>query len=715
MRKHGWLARAGLALSASAAQVLLSAAPSSAATTWWVDGADQACSDTAGGSPSSPFCTLTAAAKVAGAGDTVMARPATYREQVTVTTSGVSGLPVTFRAAGAGTRVVGTMDLSDDGGWQPTTSTAWSRPYAPPSAPRQVFVDGRRLTLAAGADRTTPGSFYYDAVAKVLHVDVGGANPGAGRLVEAGARTYGFNVSGRSHVVVDGFEVEGQNNHGVRVHASSDVTVAGVRATADGVNGILVDSATGPVTVMGCEVSDAGSVGIRVFRSSGALVIENRSHHNAFHGFALAAASGNALVRNQSHGNRVVNGASTATGIDINRNVDGSHANVLRGNVVWDNQDSGIQVYNGSDGNVLVRNVSHSNGDHGFDTLASTGTRYVSNTSSGNRNDGFSVEGGSTSTSLANNISADNGLSTGKHDLYVDEESVAGFTADHDLLWRATGSTVSYGGAVYADLAAFRSATGHEVHGVGADPAFESASTDDLRLTERSPALDAADASAPSFDAADAFGSPPADHPLVTDTGSGNPGYADIGAIEYAGPVAVLAVSPPSGQAPLRVTLDAGLSTVLDGSTPASYRFDCGDGTAPVTQAEPVTHCSYGEDGTYGASVAVMSTRGQVSEALTVVTVTPNTAPTASLSVSPGAGKAPLRVHADASGSTDTDGTGIASYRFHCGNGTSVGPQSSPFASCSYPAEGNHVLTVTVTDAGGLTGTASRTVRVKRK
>ena len=54
-----------------------------------------------------------------------------------------------------------------------------------------------------------------------------------------------------------------------------------------------------------------------------------------------------------------------AVGIDING---GSSTNIVRRNTV-SNQDSGINVYNGSNNVLVVRNITHDNGDHGFDTV----------------------------------------------------------------------------------------------------------------------------------------------------------------------------------------------------------------------------------------------------------------------------------------------------------------------------------------------------------
>jgi parallel beta-helix repeat protein len=88
---------------------------------------------------------------------------------------------------------------------------------------------------------------------------------------------------------------------------------------------------------------------------------------------------------------------------------------------------------------------------------------------------------------------------------------------------------------------------------------------------------------------------------------------------------------------------------------------------------------------------------------------TPPTAPTASLTVTPTTGTAPLQVTADASGSSDPQGQTLT-YAFDYGDGTTSGNQASPSATHTYTDAGGYVLTVTATDTSGLSSTATRTV-----
>jgi PKD repeat protein len=182
-------------------------------------------------------------------------------------------------------------------------------------------------------------------------------------------------------------------------------------------------------------------------------------------------------------------------------------------------------------------------------------------------------------------------------------------------------------------------------------------------------------------------------------------------------PSAALTVAPATGEAPLAVTADASGSSDNDGTPIATYTFDFGDGSAPTgPQAAPTASHTYPTAGSYTAKVTVKDTAGLASTATQPVTVTTpagDAPPRAALTVTPGTGSAPLGVTADASASTDSDNTPIATYRFDFGDGTAaVGPQAAARADHTYTAAGTYRATVTVTDTAGLTGTASQTVSV---
>jgi PKD repeat protein len=86
----------------------------------------------------------------------------------------------------------------------------------------------------------------------------------------------------------------------------------------------------------------------------------------------------------------------------------------------------------------------------------------------------------------------------------------------------------------------------------------------------------------------------------------------------------------------------------------------------------------------------------------------PNEPPTASFTMDPATGDAPLTVNFDATGSEDTDGT-ISSYQWNFGDGSSG---TGVTASHEYTVPGSYTVVLTVTDDDAATDTDSGTVTV---
>ncbi|GAA1137516.1 hypothetical protein GCM10009630_40660 [Kribbella jejuensis] len=618
---------AATVISTTAALVLVvTSSPANAVGTgYWVNNT-VACSDTGAGTQAAPFCTISQGTKKAVLpGDTVHVAPGIYREQVTVNASGTATDPITVTGDAPGVVVLGTKSLAGAALWTATSTTAWSAPYTPPSAPKQVFVDNQRLATATSATTTTPNSWFYDATAKVLYVDLGGPNPGDGHQVEAGAQSFGVTTSSKQNVVISNLEFDRANLAGVRLLSSSAITVDHVTTSQSAGNGVLVDTCSNSsITVRSTAVDNALSTGIKLNASSGVTVTASTTHNNGLHGIGLGTSPNNLLTGNTAYANISLNPNATANGIDVDTS---SPDNRVIGNITYQNQDSGIQIYSSSHRALVARNISYGNGDHGFDTLTSTGVQYLNNTAYGNRRDGISIEGTSTGATVADNLLVDNGTTATEYDLYVDAGSYSGLTADRDMAYNhVVAPSTKVNGVIYKTLTAFATATGQEAHGLSLDPDFVNPAGADFRLVAGSAAVDSADSSVANFVAADQGGNAPADDAIVPDTGAGTPTYADRGALEYQ-PIAGATDYPPHAAAVLN---------------PAAVNMP------PST---PVT--------------------------------------------------------ADASGSSDADVNGIASYTFDFGDGTVVGPQAPATATHKYAAAGTFTVTTTVTDTAGLTDTAT--------
>jgi parallel beta-helix repeat protein len=605
---------------------LLLAAPASAAPTLYVDQNNSNCSNTGAGTQSSPFCSISAAAKVATTpGTTVLVASGTYVENVTIANSGTQAEPIVFRPA-----------------------------------------PGANVTVAQ--------------------------------------RIHGFTVTA-GWITISGFNVTQTTDYGIYLKGASNITLT-----------------NNHVTYSGQPVSGSAKQGIYLINTTNSLIAGNTTDHNSDTGIYLTTgATGNEIRGNLSFENRRQY-TRAATGIDVR-----AAGNTVDRNITHDNEDSGIQLYNGATSAVVFDNVSYNNGDHGIDVLNSAGVVVVSNSIYKNMTSGINFEGAkntpaSSGATVANNISVDNALinTTGqKGNIRVDIYSVPGTTINYDQVFLTSpGTMFNWNGKSYSSLAAFTSASGQEIQGLQADPKWKAPNSGDLTVQPGSPAIDSANSAAPSQPATDIEGNPRVDDPATPNIGVGPRSYDDRGAYEYqpdGPPAAVLSVSPLSGTAPLAVTADASASTDPDSTPISTYDFDFGDGTAATgPQASATADHTYATPGTYTVTVTVADTAGKSSQATAAVTVNASdNAPSAVVTVSPTAGQAPLDVTADASGSTDPDATPIATYRFDFGDGSSaVGPQATATAGHTYSSTGTFTVTVTVADTGGRSSTATATVNV---
>jgi large repetitive protein len=147
----------------------------------------------------------------------------------------------------------------------------------------------------------------------------------------------------------------------------------------------------------------------------------------------------------------------------------------------------------------------------------------------------------------------------------------------------------------------------------------------------------------------------------------------------------------------LAVSVDGSGSSDPDG-TVASYAWGWGDGTANGSGAT-AAH-TYATAGTYTVTLTVTDDRGATGTSSTLVTVAANQAPSASFTHA----ESFMATTVDASASSDPDGT-IASYAWGWGDGTANG--SGVTAKHTYATEGDHTVTLTVTDDLGKTSTSS--------
>ncbi|MFQ5999426.1 MAG: PKD domain-containing protein [Candidatus Bathyarchaeia archaeon] len=174
-------------------------------------------------------------------------------------------------------------------------------------------------------------------------------------------------------------------------------------------------------------------------------------------------------------------------------------------------------------------------------------------------------------------------------------------------------------------------------------------------------------------------------------------------------PVATFTYSPAAPLEGETVTFNASLSTP-NGGTIVSYTWDFGDGSSPVTEADPITTHNYTTFGTYNVTLNITD-----SEDLTDTywdTIRILIAPTANFTYSPTMPVINQTVTFNASASYDPDGSSIVSYTWDFGDGSSPVTEADPITTHNYTAEGTYNVTLTVTDDDALTDTMWKLVTV---
>lgn len=423
--------------------------------------------------------------------------------------------------------------------------------------------------------------------------------PAPGASVTVTGAANGFVISGKHYVTISGFTVTATTSYGISVSSSDNILISG-----------------NTVTYSGHPVSGQIAAGIYLSNTTASTVTGNTADHNSNHGIYVSSGStGNSVSYNEASWNANVY-QRNANGIDVI-----ASGNSIIGNVLHDNEDSGLQFYTGGDNNLATLNVSYNNGDHGIDDFNVTGGRIIGNSIYHNCTSGINVEGTSGNYLVENNIAVDNavypaynGIACTRRagNIGIWDSAPATTTVDANLVYLSTPGTMYVFGSSYTSLAAMRTATGQEQHGVQGDPLFVDPAVGDLRVNEGSPAIDAGDSGASGEQTADINGTARNDDPAATNTGIGARSYDDLGAYEFTHngvgrPTAMLSVTPSSGNLPLPVTADASGSTDPQGQS-LTYTFDFGDGTVVGPQSGVTATHTYTVGGSYKVHVYVVDT-----------------------------------------------------------------------------------------------------------
>jgi hypothetical protein len=382
-----------------------------------------------------------------------------------------------FRASAAGAADFWVAPNGQDAAGQGTQTRPWA-------------------TLQFAADRVGPGDTVHVRDGDYVGFDLrkGGTKDAIVSFKAEGKRVQivrrnratpdGINVEGASHVVIEGFIVNEMPRTGVRAVVGSHVTIRGIRASRNGVWGILTGHCD-DLAILGNQVSNSVKEhGIYVGNSgdrpliSGNVCWGNRGC--GIHMNADLSAGGDGIISGATVQNNLIydNGQGGGSGI----NCAGVQDSIIVNNLLYGNHASGISLYRGEG------------------ALGPKNDRIINNTIVMARDArwALNISQGGPGIVAWNNILLNDNPSRGS--ISIEADSMSGFQSDYNIV--VDRFSIDESGPPIS-LSAWRSQVGRDRHSLVSKPQilFMNAAQGDFHLRADSPAIGAADpAAAPKQD-----------------------------------------------------------------------------------------------------------------------------------------------------------------------------------------------------------------------
>lgn len=203
----------------------------------------------------------------------------TWREQLTVPSSGSSGNPITFGAYGSGEKpVINGADLTA-GSWAVHAENVYKMAYTLTAV--MVVVDEVIYEQVANVAALVANTYYLDDGNNLLYI-YSTSDPN-GRTVEVSARNYGIYINVKQYITIQNIKTQYAAYAGVRMYgnqANGYCIIDGVVAYANRVMGIVADNGHYHDTVQNCITSYNGN-GIEANSTADYMtIINNTSFEN---------------------------------------------------------------------------------------------------------------------------------------------------------------------------------------------------------------------------------------------------------------------------------------------------------------------------------------------------------------------------------------------------------------------------------------------------
>jgi hypothetical protein len=217
------------------------------ATTYYVDNCVSVGNDRNNGtSASTPWLTINKVnTSKFNPGDSILFESTcTWREQLTVPSSGSAGSPITFGVYGTGAQpIISGADLFTS--WTLSSGSVYYTSYS--TAPNQVFEDGGRLTQnTVSTASLTAGQWYLDTANSRIWVYLTAGDNPSGHAMEASQRNYGISNS-QNYVTLSGLETDKTSYYGTYSTGGSNVIITNVTAQWNYNAGMQIKTGSGIV------------------------------------------------------------------------------------------------------------------------------------------------------------------------------------------------------------------------------------------------------------------------------------------------------------------------------------------------------------------------------------------------------------------------------------------------------------------------------------
>lgn len=446
----------------------------------------------------------------------------TWREQLTVPSSGSSGNPITFGAYGTGDKpIINGSDLVT--GWINDSGNVWRTTLANES--HYVWIDGN-----FGDKKTAKGNlvneydWYHDGsttlyIYSATDPDIAYTSPG----IEATTRHYGIKVGGKEYLTIQNINTKHCHKDGIILYnysgsTKTDITIDSCKTEQNARHGFLNYSESGQadinnVTISNCEVYKNQQSGLRLTVNGSNWTVENNTIYencrdeNDYNASGIKLFSNGTVTNVTIQNNEIydngwqVQGTSYDIGIGVWIDTVGSGM-IVRYNKIYHNLFHGIcfEIVTGAKAYYnLCYNNGDSNSSSGVYLLRDCNSCLVYNNATYGNKVGLSIRGDATADCsvdnvIKNNIASGNTIREFRATRGGENDGINGHgnVYEYNCLGAEASNFIEWGDGTYkSTYDAWESAYGSGTNSAEADPLMTDPANDDFTLKMASPCVDA--------------------------------------------------------------------------------------------------------------------------------------------------------------------------------------------------------------------------------